>query len=61
MTVADTPVESPGGEVSRTSEAIRQEVVFQASPERAYRTLTLADEFDKAGQISEAVRSGLVL
>jgi uncharacterized protein YndB with AHSA1/START domain len=47
-------------EVSRTMEAIRQEVSFKASRERVYAALTDAGEFHKVTLLSGAVRSGMV-
>jgi uncharacterized protein YndB with AHSA1/START domain len=47
-------------EVSRTMEAIHQEVSFKASRERVYAALTDAGEFHKVTLLSGAVRSGMV-
>jgi uncharacterized protein YndB with AHSA1/START domain len=50
-----------GDEISRTSEAIHQEVAFHASPKRVYDTLTDAAQFDKVIKLSAAVASGMAL
>jgi activator of HSP90 ATPase len=42
------------GEVSRTAEAIHQEIVFTASPKRVYEALTDAGQFQKVELLSEA-------
>ena len=47
-------------EVSRTMEAIHQEVSFEASRERVYAALTDAGEFHKVTLLSGAVLSGMV-
>lgn len=39
------------------AEAIRQESVFRASPERVYEALTDAQQFDKVMRLSAAMRS----
>jgi len=48
-------------EVSHSADAIRQVVDFGASPERVYRALTTAEEFDHVVQLSAAMRSGMSL
>ena len=50
-----------GEEVSRTAEAIHQEVVFKASRKRVYEALTETKQFDKVVQLSAAVQSGMTL
>ena len=47
-------------EITHTSEAIHQEVVFSASPKRVYETLLDAKEFDKVVKLSAALQSGMV-
>jgi activator of HSP90 ATPase len=54
-----TPPSSEGGEISRTAEAIHQEVVFKASRKRVYEVLTDAKQFDKIVKLSEAMKSGM--
>jgi len=46
-------------EISRTSEAIHQEVVFKASAKRIYEALTDAKEFDGVVKLSAAMQSGM--
>jgi activator of HSP90 ATPase len=43
------------GEISYSSPAIHQEIVLPASAGRVYRTLTVADEFDKVVRLSDAM------
>jgi uncharacterized protein YndB with AHSA1/START domain len=43
--------------VSRTAEAIHQEVVFKATPERVYDALTDAAQFQKMELLSSAMKS----
>jgi activator of HSP90 ATPase len=44
-------------EISRTAEAIHQEIHFDAKPERIYSALTDAAAFQKVESLSEATRS----
>jgi len=44
-------------EISRTAEAIHQEVVFKAARKRLYEALTDAKQFDKVMQLSGAMKS----
>jgi activator of HSP90 ATPase len=46
-------------EISRTNEAIHQEIVFKASRKRVYETLTDAAWFAKVVQLSAAMQSGM--
>jgi activator of HSP90 ATPase len=46
--------------VSNTSEAIHQEVVFQAAPERIYAALTDTKQFDKIVDLSGIRQSGML-
>lgn len=48
---------SAAEEISRTAEAIYQEVTFNAKPERVYDALTDAASFQKAESFSDAARS----
>lgn len=43
--------------VSRTAEAIHQEVIFQATPRRIYEALTDASQFQKVESYSDAMKS----
>jgi activator of HSP90 ATPase len=54
------PPPADDGEISRTAEAIHQEVVFKANRQRVYELLTDAKQFDKVVQQSEAKRSGMI-
>lgn len=47
-------------EITRTAEAIHQEVVFKASRQRVYELLTDAEQFEKVVQAGEAKRSGMM-
>jgi activator of HSP90 ATPase len=47
--------------ISHTAESIHQEPVFQASRKRVYEALTDARQFDKIGQLSGAMQSGMAL
>jgi len=47
-------------EISRTCEAIHQEVVFKASRKRVYEALTDAKQFNRVVMLSAAVQSGMV-
>ena len=47
--------------ISHTAESIHQEPVFQASRKRVYEALTDARQFDKIGQLSGAMHSGVAL
>jgi uncharacterized protein YndB with AHSA1/START domain len=48
-------------EISHSSEAIHQEVVFQASRKRVYEAFTDAKQFEKIMQLSAAMKSGMAL
>lgn len=48
-----------GSEVSHTSEAIHQEIVFRASPKRVYETLTDTKQFNRVTMLSTAMKSGM--
>ncbi len=48
-------------EISKTGEAIHQEVIFKASRKRVYETLTDAKQFDNVMQLSAAMKSGMAL
>jgi uncharacterized protein YndB with AHSA1/START domain len=45
------------GVVSRTGEAIHQEIVFQASRKRVYAALTEAAQFERVVQLSDAMKT----
>jgi uncharacterized protein YndB with AHSA1/START domain len=47
-------------EITHTSEAIHQEVVFKASRKRVYEALTDAKQFEKVLQLSAAMQSGKI-
>jgi activator of HSP90 ATPase len=47
------------GEITHSSAAIHQKVVFAAPVARVYQALTIADEFDKVVQLSGAMNSGM--
>jgi uncharacterized protein YndB with AHSA1/START domain len=47
------------GEISRNAEAIHQEVVFKASRQRVYETLTDTKLFDKVVHLSAAMQAGV--
>ena len=47
----------PDSGISRTAEAIHQEVVFKASPKRIYDILTTASQFQKVELLSAAMKS----
>ena len=47
--------------ISHTAESIHQEPVFQASRKRVFEALTDARQFDKIGQLSGAMQSGVAL
>jgi activator of HSP90 ATPase len=46
-------------EITHTSEAIHQEVVFKASRKRVYEALTDAKQFNKVVELSAAMKSGM--
>ncbi len=46
-----------GNGVSRTAEAIHQEVTFKATPKRIYDALTDASQFQKVESLSDAMKS----
>ena len=50
-----------GDEITRTGEAIHQEVIFKAPRKRVYEALTDAKQFDKVVQLSAAVKGGMRL
>ena len=47
-------------EITHTSAAIHQEVIFKASRKKVYEALTDAKQFEKVAQLSAAVKSGMV-
>ena len=47
-------------EITRSQEAIHQEVFLRATPERVYSALTDAEQFQKVTLLSAAVTSGMV-
>lgn len=47
-------------EITHTSEAIHQEVVFKASRKRVYEALTDAKQFNRVVDLSAAMKSGMV-
>jgi|HubBroStandDraft_6_1064221.scaffolds.fasta_scaffold21082_3 activator of HSP90 ATPase len=47
-------------EITHTSEAIHQEVIFKAPRKKVYEALTDAKQFEKVVQLSAAVKSGMV-
>ena len=49
-----------GEEVTHTSEAIHQEVVFKASRKRVYEALTDAKQFNRVVELSTAMKSGAI-
>jgi activator of HSP90 ATPase len=46
-------------EISRSGEAIHQEVVFKGSRKRVYEALTDTEQFNKVTQLSAAMHSGM--
>lgn len=54
------PPTPEGGEISKSAEAIHQEVVFKASRQRVYEVLTDPKQFEKVVKLSEAMKSGMV-
>ena len=50
---------SGSDEISRTAEAIHQEVIFKASRSRIYEALTDTTQFDKVSRLSAAMQSGM--
>src|SRR5580704_4330968 len=48
------------GEITHTSDAIHQEVIFKASRKKVYEALTDAKQFEKVVQLSSAIKSGMV-
>jgi activator of HSP90 ATPase len=50
----------PAAVISRTAEAIHQEVVFRASPNRVYKVLTDTKQFDKIVELSGVMQSGML-
>ncbi len=46
-------------EISRTAEAIHQELLFQGAPKRVYEALTDTAQFDKVTRLSAAMKSGM--
>jgi activator of HSP90 ATPase len=57
---AETRAAAGGEEISRSAEAIHQEVVFKASTKRLYEVLTDARQFEKVVQLSAAVQTKMV-
>jgi activator of HSP90 ATPase len=49
-----------GEEVTHTSEAIHQEVVFKASRKRVYEALTDAKQFNKVVELSTAMKAAMI-
>jgi len=47
-------------EITHTSDAIHQEVLFKAPRKRVYEALTDATQFEKVVQLSNAVKTGMV-
>jgi uncharacterized protein YndB with AHSA1/START domain len=47
-------------EITHTSDAIHQEVLFKAPRKRVYEALTDAAQFEKVVQLSNAVKTGMV-
>jgi len=47
-------------EITHTSDAIHQEVLFKAPRKRVYEALTDAAQFEKVVQLSQAIKSGMV-
>lgn len=45
--------------ISRTEEAIHQEVAFRANRHRVYEVLTNAKQFDRVVRLSAAMRGGM--
>src|ERR1700678_2999793 len=63
-TSAATTIAQPGkadadGDISHSSAAIHQEIVFAASPARVYHALTDANKFDEVVRLSAAMNSGM--
>jgi uncharacterized protein YndB with AHSA1/START domain len=55
------PVRAAGSEeITRTNEAIHQEVVFKASRTRVYGALTDSKQFDALTRLSAAMTSGMI-
>lgn len=48
------------GEITRTNEAIHQEVIFKASRKRVYEALTEAAQLEKVVQLSAATKTHMV-
>jgi activator of HSP90 ATPase len=60
ITPATASDEAPADGVSHTADAIHQEVVFQASPERVYTALTDTKQFDRIIDLSGIRQSGML-
>jgi activator of HSP90 ATPase len=58
-TAADVPVGSVEA-ISHTAEAIHQEVVFKATPERVYKALTDTKQFDRIVELSGVMKAGML-
>jgi uncharacterized protein YndB with AHSA1/START domain len=58
-TVADVPVGSVEA-ISHTAEAIHQERVFNATPERVYKALTDTKQFDRIVELSGVMKAGML-
>lgn len=54
---ADAPPSADSLGISHSNKAIHQEVIFRASPDRVYRTLTEAELFDKVVLASGALQA----
>lgn len=57
---AGTALAAGTDEISRTNEAIHQEVVFKAKRARVYEALTDSKQFDAVTKLSAAMTSGMV-
>jgi activator of HSP90 ATPase len=53
------PISAAGEDISRTAEAIHQDVAFKASRKRLYEVLTETAQFDKVIKLSAAMQSGM--
>ena len=58
-TVADVPAGSIEV-ISHTAEAIHQEVVFKATPERLYEALIDTKQFDRIVELSGVIKAGML-
>jgi activator of HSP90 ATPase len=55
--ISNGALASSEGGISRTAEAIHQEVVFKAPPKRVYDALAIASQFHKVELLSAAMKS----